>query len=172
MQEDQELYQYGYKLLALQAANIVVVIIIGLVFSCLKEMLLFLIAYVPLRSYAGGYHAGGPIRCGIISAAMELAVALAVQIPMAGGASTLMLTGAALCEIIIYVTVPVAAENKPLTESQVVSFRKRARMILGVEIAAMAAMYYAGLRELLTVMALSHIFVAALLIAGTVKKSE
>lgn len=53
-QEEQELYRFGYKLLLLQAVNIAVVIAIGLAFSCLKEMVLFLIAYVPLRSYAGG----------------------------------------------------------------------------------------------------------------------
>lgn len=171
-QELQELYHYGYKLLALQASNLVVAIAIGLAFSCLMEMALFLIAYIPLRSYAGGYHADGPVKCSIISAALELAVAVILQVPVSAGLLDVLLLVTALCEIIIYVTVPVAAKNKPLTDSQVVSFRKKARIILGVELAIMIVMYLAGLQRILPVIAVSHISVAVLLLAGKAEQTK
>ena len=169
-QELQELYHYGYKLLALQASNLIVAIAIGLAFSCLIEMALFLTAYIPLRSYAGGYHADGPVKCSIISAALELAVAVILQVPLSAGLLNALLLVTALCEIIIYVTVPVAAKNKPLTDSQVVFFRKKARIILGMELVIMIVMYLAGLQRILPVIAVSHIFVAVLLIAGKAEK--
>ena len=169
-QELQELYHYGYKVLALQASNLVVAIAIGLAFSCLMEMALFLIAYIPLRSYAGGYHADGPVKCSIISAALELAVAVILQVPVSAGLLDVLLLVTALCEIIIYVTVPVAAKNKPLTDSQVVSFRKKARSTLGVEMVIMIVLYFSGLQGLLPVIAMGHIFVAVLLIAGKAEK--
>lgn len=171
-QEEQELYRFGYKLLLLQAVNIAVVIAIGLAFSCLKEMVLFLIAYVPLRSYAGGYHAGGPIRCGIISAGMELAVAAVLQIPVTADLLYMALLAAALCEIIIYVIVPVAAKNKPLTDSQVISFRKKARGILVFESVFMAVMYLIRSHSIVLVIAMCHILVAGLVLAGKISKTE
>lgn len=171
-QEEQELYRFGYKLLLLQAVNIAVVIAIGLAFSCLKEMMLFLIAYVPLRSYAGGYHAGGPIRCGIISAGMELAVAVVLQIPVTANLRYIALLAAALCEIIIYMTVPVAAKNKPLTDSQVISFRKKARGILILEIVFMAMMYLIRSHAIVLVIAMCHILVAGLVLVGKLSKTQ
>lgn len=168
-QELQEIYRFGYKLLALQASNIAVAIVIGMIFSCLKEMALFLITYASLRSYAGGYHADGPVRCGIISAAIELAVAVILQTPLTAGMLPLLAV-VVLCEIIICAAAPVPAKNKPLTDVQVISFRRKARMLLGAESALMAGCYFAGFRELSTVIALCHISVAGLLIAGKLKK--
>lgn len=170
--ELQELYRYGYKLLALQAGNLAVAIAIGLAFSCLKELTLFLIAYIPLRSYAGGYHADGPIRCGIISTALELTVVLVLQIPMTAGLLCILLPVTALCEFIIYVTVPVAAKNKPFTDSQIVSFKKKARRILGVEIVVLVILFWVGNQRILSALALSHIFVALLLLAEKYRKTK
>lgn len=171
-QEEQELYRFGYKLLLLQAINIAVVIAIGLLCSCLKEMVFFLMGYIPLRSYAGGYHAGGPVRCGILSAAMELAVAVVLRIPVPGLAAEGMLATAVVCEVIIYVTAPVAACNKPLTDSQVLTFRRNARIILGVEAIIMIALYAFWHHRLWMTIAMGHVFVAGLLIAGKFVKSE
>lgn len=171
-QELQELYRYGYQLLALQAGNLAVAIAIGLVFSCLMEIILFLIAYIPLRSYAGGYHADGPVQCGIISAALELAVAVILQIPITAGLLHTLLLVTALCEIIIYVTVPVAAKNKPLTDSQIISFRKKARSILGAEMVILVILYLTRSQRLLTVIGMSHIFVAVLLLAEKRRKTK
>lgn len=171
-QELQELYCYGYKLLVLQASNLVVVTVIGLTYSCLMELLLFLIAYIPLRSYAGGYHASGPIRCGLISAALELAVAIVLQLSITAGWLNVLLLVTALSEIVIYVNVPVAAKNKPLTDSQVISFRKKARSILGVETVIIVIMYLTGLHRILPVIAMCHIFVAALLLIGKGRETK
>lgn len=170
-QELQEIYDYGYKLLALQAANLAVAIAIGLVFSCLKEMALFLIAYIPLRSYAGGYHAEGPVKCGILSAAIELTLAAVLQLPAAAGLHGVLLSAAALCWLVIYVVSPVAAQNKPLTDSQIVSFRRKTRGILGAEMIAIAVLYFIGFWELVTAVAASHIFVAALLLVEKIREN-
>lgn len=166
-QELQEIYRYGYKLLALQASNIAVAVAIGLAFSCLKEMALFLIVYIPLRSYAGGYHADGPVKCSIISAALELTVAVILQFqPPPALLTATLLPVTALCGFIIYTTAPVAAKNKPLTDSQERSFKKKTRSILVAEMAIMVIFCLTGVRRIWPVIAMSHIFVAALLLAG------
>ena len=43
--------------------NLVTTLCIGIAFGMIGESLLFLAAYIPLRSYAGGFHAATPMRC-------------------------------------------------------------------------------------------------------------
>lgn len=175
-QDARELYRYGYKLLIMQFINISVAVAIGFAFSCLKEMILFLAAFIPLRSYAGGYHAGGPLTCGVLSAGMELAAAAALQFMVGVQTVNGMLPIIAVCAIVIYMLAPVAAEHKPLSDFQITSFRKKARMILAVEMAVMAVFYAIGAWSLFSAVAMCHILTAGLLVAGKitviVKKEE
>ena len=47
--------------------NIMTFLIIGLFMRMVTEIIVFTLGYIPLRSYAGGYHAKTPLRCWIIS---------------------------------------------------------------------------------------------------------
>lgn len=47
--------------------NIATFTAIGLLFRMLPETAVFTVAYIPLRSFAGGYHAKTPFRCWVIS---------------------------------------------------------------------------------------------------------
>lgn len=49
---------------------------LGFVFNCVPRCLLFLILYLPLRIYAGGFHAKTKIGCYLISAFTFLFVVL------------------------------------------------------------------------------------------------
>ena len=51
---------------------------LGFVFNCVPRCLLFLILYLPLRIYAGGFHAKTKIGCYLISAFTLVVLALTV----------------------------------------------------------------------------------------------
>jgi accessory gene regulator B len=55
--EDNELYEYGLHQSFILLANIFTTILVGWIFNMMIESIIFLLAFVPLRSYAGGYHA-------------------------------------------------------------------------------------------------------------------
>ena len=40
----------------------------------------FILAYIPIRSYAGGYHASTQLRCYILSNAVVVAVLIAIRL--------------------------------------------------------------------------------------------
>ena len=68
--EDQELYRYGIEQGILILLNVLTALAIGLIFHCLFYVVIFSVAFVPLRSYAGGFHAKTFSRCYILSVLM------------------------------------------------------------------------------------------------------
>ena len=58
-----EVMYYGLFVFVTNLINIVSVIIIGGLLGELKNTIVFLIFYTPLRLYVGGYHASTPFKC-------------------------------------------------------------------------------------------------------------
>ena len=67
LEQDIKIYKYGYLLLYELFLNIVIAVVIGLVTNRLGELLIFLLLYVPLRSFCGGWHADKLWKCTIYS---------------------------------------------------------------------------------------------------------
>ena len=69
-----ELYRFGIKRLLLFCINVITTIIIGIICNMLWQSVVFSIAYIPLRRYAGGYHAKTPQKCYLLSVLLILGV--------------------------------------------------------------------------------------------------
>lgn len=130
--EDREIYAYGLYQGGVMILNILTYILISLVFNMVLESLLFLVCYIPLRTYAGGYHARNQIRCYFLSILMISLVLLAIKI--VPWTSSMMIVLTILSGGIIFILAPVEDSNKPLSSSQEKVFRKVARRILVIEL--------------------------------------
>ena len=64
---DLDVYAYGLALLLSFFFNTVIMFIIGIITHRLVETILFLIVFVILRSFSGGYHADTFLKCMIIT---------------------------------------------------------------------------------------------------------
>lgn len=69
-----EIYQYGYILFVELLINIAISFIISIFMGTFTDLIFFLCAFVPLRSYCGGYHADKSWKCIILSNLIVLAV--------------------------------------------------------------------------------------------------
>ncbi len=56
-EKDKELYLYGLQQGAFILVNIVTTLLIGYAFDMIWQSVVFMVAYLPLRAFAGGYHA-------------------------------------------------------------------------------------------------------------------
>ena len=65
--EDKELYLYGGHLLIVTLANILTTICIGIFMGMFWESIMFMLTYIPIRIYAGGYHSKTQARCYMVS---------------------------------------------------------------------------------------------------------
>ena len=129
--EDKEIYRYGIQQGMIALLNLGTTMVIGMVFGKLLESILFMVAYMPLRSFAGGYHARTAVRCYFFSIVMISAVLWVMRYVMYSGLVCGCLT--AISGSVIWFLVPVEDRNKPLDDVEKVVYRKRARGIVLAE---------------------------------------
>lgn len=71
-----DIYKYGYTLILESIINILLALVIGILFNELFSVMLFLLFFVPLRSYCGGRHASTIPRCIVITNSIIFLVAI------------------------------------------------------------------------------------------------
>lgn len=77
------LYEYGLRQMFATILNILTMLLIGFIMGLAVPAMVYTIAYIPLRVYAGGYHASTPQRCWAFSAIM-LWIALCIVVDWQG----------------------------------------------------------------------------------------
>lgn len=166
---DKELYEYGFNMLLTVSLNIISTIIIGLLFGMVFESIAFLVAYIPLRSYAGGYHARTPLRCYIISLLLIVLILLTLRLIRE---SVLALFVLSTIGTIICVTMsPVEDVNKPLDEAEIKVYRKKAMIILAAEIIILIISIFA-LMKLAAVISTSLALEGIMLVLGKITNTQ
>ena len=165
--EDQALYQYAYELLLNQGINIAAAILIAVLFKMPWVVLTFLAAYIPLRSYAGGYHANTNWGCTVVSALMLCLVCIVVKFAALYSAYGWCILFA-VSGIFIFLLSPVEDFNKPLSEEEVIHYRRMSRILWTVEALSGTALCFWDSTIGIT-LSFSHFFLALILCLGMLK---
>ncbi|MDE7104637.1 MAG: accessory gene regulator B family protein [Ruminococcus sp.] len=130
--DDRELYVYGLDQGFSIILNIITTLLIGLIFNTFFQLVVFMAAYIPLRSFAGGYHAKTPLRCYIFSIVMLVFVSLGMKNLVFRDVVNYVVL--AISAFIIFVLSPVEDKNKPLDKIELKVYRKRTLLILLAEL--------------------------------------
>lgn len=164
--EDREIYSYGLKQGILMILNIIITIVIGLLLQMMWQSILFMISYIPLRIYAGGYHARTQLKCFWYSILLIFVVLLAIKfIPWT---SFIILGLALISGTIVYLLAPVEDQNKPLSKSEVKVYKIRARTILFLELVSILILITNNMYAEGVCLLLSIIILSVMLIVGKV----
>ncbi|MCI9596526.1 MAG: accessory gene regulator B family protein [Firmicutes bacterium] len=140
-ESEKEVYRFGISGLYRFLMNIISSIIIGILFGMLWQTILFSATYIPLRRFAGGYHAKTPGRCYFLSCLLVVCVLGLLKHATFSVTAVLILT--VVASVIVFIKAPVASENKPLLDQEKVWYGEKARRILLLEgIVAMALTFY------------------------------
>jgi accessory gene regulator B len=126
--DDKELFSYGLQQGLVLLLNIFTTVIIGFAFGMVWQSVVFLIAYIPLRSYAGGYHARTQIRCYIFSVLLIITALLGIWLLSwinLGSILIVLFSGG-----IVYIKAPIEDPNKPLNQLEKIVFRRNSRVLL------------------------------------------
>ena len=166
--EERAVYQYAYELLLNQVINISLAVLIAVVFAAPIPVFLFLISYIPMRSFCGGYHADTNLGCTIVSALLICCVCWIYQNI---AESVLMIYYPFVYLISGYLVIryaPVPAQSKPLDETETMRYRRTSRILWLLETVIGIALYFLHI-EYGVVIAVSHLFLACMMIAGKLK---
>ncbi|ENK1244527.1 accessory gene regulator B family protein [Clostridium botulinum] len=167
--EDKDLYTYGFHQGFLIIFNILTAIAIGLLFKMVWESLVFLMAYIPLRSYTGGYHARTPLRCYMFSLIIIIMVLLGIKFIYWNSIICIIVTFCATS--IIFALQPVEDENKPLDKKERVVYKKRTKSILLVLIGIGLVFWFFDNEQISITIIMALFVISFMLILGKIKNT-
>lgn len=138
--KDREIYEYGLEFMIATLTHVITSILIGIYFNMLFECVLFLVTYMPLRSYAGGMHASTHGKCYCISCIALVGLLLFLKVLQPAHYFIYILVGLPIAFLVIFFFAPVEDQNKPLDDLEIQHYRKKARMILLGEVAVIGVL--------------------------------
>lgn len=165
------LYQYAYEVMINQAINIFIALLIAIAFNKPMSVFVFLISYIPLRSYCGGYHARTNGGCTIVSTILIMLVCLLEKLTIWDSTTFLALVLFLISGALIFNYAPVGDVNKPLDEKETIIYRKMSRLVWLVEAVVGVTFWCFGIRAGI-VIAISHAMLSIMLVYGVFKNKR
>lgn len=129
---EREIIRYGVEGILNNLLGIFITLTVGIFCDCVFESCVFWIFFWTLRKHAGGFHAKTKFRCLMMSVVLLF---LAFEFLLEAGWTIdvytwIMVIGSGC----IFYLVPVETHNKQLDEEEVRVYRKRTRIILGIQL--------------------------------------
>lgn len=168
-EEDKSIYAYGAEIAIAYLANLVAMIIIGAMMNMLIECIVFLIIFVPLKSYTGGYHASNYKICFVISCFTVAGVLLITKHVAVNTDEFVLFLIMAIVGILIYILGPIEDKNKPLAKNEYIHYKAKIKSILIIEFVLAVIMNSVGLHKILFIFCSSFAIAFGLSILGYLK---
>lgn len=169
LEEDKrKLYVYAYNLLLSRISVYVVLVAAGILLDNLKEMAVFLLAFIPLRQYAGGLHLK---KAGSCIAASGILICVSGQYlkyyPDITGI-TIAIWIVAVCILLMLAPVDCANKRLDLTERKV--YKRRLRILFCVECIFLVTVFLMGFKWISKEIMLAQTILTVSLILGWIKE--
>ena len=130
--QQRNIYVYALEVILLNGSLLIVFLIASLLCGAMINFLAYLIFFLPIRIFSGGYHAKSIESCFVLSTIMYgLSIAITFFFPLLYQNWKWIIAGV-ISILVILVLSPMVNENNPLTESQ----QKRNRIIVCILLAA------------------------------------
>lgn len=165
-EDDKELYRYGYQLLIGRAISVIIAQIMAGILGVFMETLVFMIVFIAVRQYAGGYHLKSTDKCIFFSTLLLVGAGVLSQY-IALFSKNILFVLWTIAIIVILILAPVENDNKPLDESEKKVYRKRTYVVLFLEIIAAYSVSFTTWEWITSIIILAQIIVAINLMIGS-----
>lgn len=122
--EDKNIYRYGSEITISTFLGIGAIILIGIICNHIFDSILFLLCFIPIRIYAGGYHADTYLKCNLIFASVFISFLFIKNIipPQFDFLISIFIMTASIIVIIIFS--PIENKHKPLYGNEKIKYKK------------------------------------------------
>lgn len=165
-EKDMEIYVYGYEALLSGIIDIIIAFSIGLLFNDLLKITVFLIEFVSVRLYTGGYHANTYLKCKLLFSAIVISVVIMTRFEYP---SIFALFIILVFILMVFRFTPIENKNKPLTEEQKYEYRRLSRM-LSIGWSSVAVLSYFYNRTISNTIIYTAAFIVILMVAEILRK--
>lgn len=111
--EEKNIYQYGFEIGISNLVNVFIAIMLGLIFSQLVSILIFLCVFSVMRKYSGGYHADTYEKCELIFALNVIGIIYILKLGIYFS-KIQCLCISVLSILILVILAPIENKHKPL----------------------------------------------------------
>lgn len=133
--EQRDIYIYGLEVILLNGSLLLVFLIISLLCGEMINFWAYLLFFLPLRIFSGGYHAESGERCFILSTILYGVSIIATKfLPLLFQSWFFNLIGVSAVIVIIVIS-PLVNKNNPLTKTQQKSNRIIVCLLLAIDLA-------------------------------------
>ena len=170
--EDYDIYVYGLFMLISQLIFLILILLLGAIFNCIIESILFYISFFAIRRYAGGYHAKTETKCEILSALSLLISISSIHFLELSHYSMQIYLISIVSSLCIFTLAPLDTSQKPLSHSEYKYFRKKALSVIIFVLIINALSVYLKADRISIPLGISIILESFLLLIGTLKKKH
>lgn len=163
-----DIYIYGFEVLISGVLSIFIGLILGLIFSQLVECIIFLIVFVTLRKYCGGYHADTYLKCNTIFAVNVAIVMIILKFNFTYH-FVIHIAICVLCISIYLMLSPVENIYKPITDEEKKKYRLIAVLLAFAMIIISSLVYFCFIKSAI-VMDMAMLSVAVSMLIEKLKK--
>lgn len=133
-EKDVPVYRYGLEAIYSSTLELVSILFLAVIVGNLWQTVAFFLAFIPLRVYAGGYHASTRLRCFLVSLVVYGVFAVALILVPAAWYRMLALAGCVLSGWVVWRRAPVVHHNHRVTPAARQNYRRISRVICGIEV--------------------------------------
>jgi len=168
-EEDRNIYAYGAELAISYLLNLLTIVVVSIFMNMLIECIAFLVIFVPLKGYTGGYHASNYKICFVISClAVTVILFVTKYIAVQADRNTLFLI-MTIIGVLICILGPIEDKNKPLTKNENTHFRHKIQFVLVIEYILAVIMSSFGQYKILFIFCSSFVITFGLSLLGYIK---
>lgn len=165
--DEREYYQYGIEITISSILNIVLILGIGLITRNFVESLIFLLLFIPIRQFTGGFHANTYFKCNLFFCLLFSSVIILYRFTGSVLNVYLSILITFICVLLILAKCPIENKNKPIPKERRNFHKTMAALlsivygVIGTILTAISNKY--GALILYTLSAVTILIVAALL---------
>lgn len=140
--EEASIYEYGLFHFIGFLLSLSFMLIVGFVFECIDRLFCFLIFFIVVRKYAGGYHEKTLKECAVVSIIFLLITAIEIKAISYFHFMPIFLYVVFLFAVLLFVVCPIDNENKRLDDLEKVVYGRVFKIILLFVLSAFLYFYY------------------------------
>ena len=170
-EEEGSVYRYGYTLFFEKLINIAIALIICLITGKWLAVGLFLLAVIPFRSFAGGWHAKEFWQCAILSNLMIVIMLICIEKLCITKEIVYVIFEVITLLALIFI-IPTQNPNKKLSQNELKKYKKVSFIIWLVQCCLLVVFFVYKSYQFSTIMLYTHIVIVIAAVAQTMSETK
>ena len=168
-EEKEEIIRYGLERIKSTCIMTLVTLLMGCIFQVFFQSIIFLVCFIVLRKYAGGYHADTQNRCYVISTVIFAVALLAIRYMSDGNDNEIFILLQSVNFILLCFLVPVDNKNHRLEQWEKEKYGKKARIRIGCMYVLYLSLHFGAIYSIAVAVGMANVIVGGCVIAGEIK---